>query len=105
MTNKSSMIVRRDAAGKRPTKRTDWSRIDGLSDADIARSIAEDPDAAPLLDETWLAEATVVKARGRDRVEVQLDRDIVAWFRHDGSGYLDRINAVLRAWVEQKNTR
>ena len=34
----------------------DWARIDAMTDEDIARAVAEDPDAAPLLsDEEALA--------------------------------------------------
>ena len=40
--------------GKKPSKAaaealaaTDWNRIDAMSDADIARQIAANPDAAP----------------------------------------------------------
>lgn len=31
----------------RARRRTDWKRLDALSDAAIARAIADDPDAAP----------------------------------------------------------
>ena len=30
--------------------RTDWKRLASLSDEDIARAVASDPDAAPILD-------------------------------------------------------
>jgi hypothetical protein len=33
---------------------TDWNRIDAMSDADIARQIAANPDAAP----TWRPRST-----------------------------------------------
>jgi putative transcriptional regulator len=43
--------------GKKPSKAaaealaaTDWNRIDAMSDADIARQIAANPDAAPEID-------------------------------------------------------
>jgi putative transcriptional regulator len=29
--------------------KTDWARVDAMTDEDIARAVAEDPDAAPLL--------------------------------------------------------
>jgi hypothetical protein len=30
---------------------TDWARVDAMTDEDIARAVADDPDAAPLLTE------------------------------------------------------
>ena len=35
--------------------RTDWARVEAMTDADIARAVAEDPDAAPLLTDQQLA--------------------------------------------------
>ena len=35
--------------------RTDWARVDAMTDADIARAVAVDPDAAPLLTDEQLA--------------------------------------------------
>jgi hypothetical protein len=37
--------------------KTDWARVDAMTDEDIARAVAEDPDAAPILsDEQMRAE-------------------------------------------------
>lgn len=33
---------------------------------------------------------------------IRLDKDIVEWFKHDGSGYQTRINAALREYVKSK---
>lgn len=40
--------------------RTDWGRVDALTDEDIDRAIAEDRDAAPVLDNTFWSKAQVV---------------------------------------------
>ena len=49
-------IVRRTLATLKKGK-TDWARVEALSDEDIERAIAEDPDAAPILDEEWFKNA------------------------------------------------
>jgi putative transcriptional regulator len=36
---------------RRSAKKTDWRRIDAMTDEDIARQIAEDPDVAPDMSE------------------------------------------------------
>jgi putative transcriptional regulator len=40
--------------------KTDWARVDAMTDEDIERAVAEDPDAAPLLTDEQLARAEVV---------------------------------------------
>lgn len=51
---------------KRPeqTGRVDWSKVRATTDEDIARQIAEDPDAAPALTEDALDRAVVVAPDG-----------------------------------------
>jgi uncharacterized protein (DUF4415 family) len=83
---------------------TDWARVDALTDEDIDRAIAEDPDAAPVLTEQEWSNARILYPSGKDPVTLRLDRDTLAWFKQQGRGYQTRINAVLRAFVEaQKN--
>jgi len=45
--------VRLSAAQLRSRRQTDWRKFDSLSDEDIERAIANDPDAAPVMDEAW----------------------------------------------------
>jgi uncharacterized protein (DUF4415 family) len=85
--------------------KTDWARVDALTDEDIERAVAEDPDAPPFwTDEDW-ANARVVWPQGKAPVTLRLDRDIIAWFKLQGSGYQTRINAVLRGFVEAQKTK
>jgi hypothetical protein len=46
-------LVRQSAKQVASQRQTDWSLFDSLSDEDIERAIAEDPDAAPVMDEAW----------------------------------------------------
>ena len=79
--------------------RTDWARVDALTDADIARAVADDPDAAPLLTEAQLRRALWVIPVGKQAISIRLDEDILRWFRTQGPRYQTRINAVLRAYM------
>jgi uncharacterized protein (DUF4415 family) len=84
---------------------TDWARVRALTDEDIERAVAEDPDAAPFwTDEDW-ANARVVWPQGKAPVTLRLDKDIIAWFKLRGRGYQTRINAVLRGFVEAQKPR
>ena len=40
--------------------RTDWARVEAMTDGDLARAVADDPDAAPLLTDEQLARMRVV---------------------------------------------
>jgi uncharacterized protein (DUF4415 family) len=84
---------------------TDWARVDALTDEDIDRAIAEDPDAAPVWTPEEWATARVVFPQSKDPVTLRLDRDIVAWFKQRGRGYQTRINAVLRAFVDAQRQK
>lgn len=79
--------------------RTDWARLDALTDADIARAVASDPDAPPLLTPAQLRRALWVIPVGKQAISMRLDEDILRWFKDQGPRYQTRINAVLRAYM------
>jgi uncharacterized protein (DUF4415 family) len=69
-------------------------------DAQIAKGIAADPDAAPDLSKPL---AGVIRRRGRPpkanpkvSVTLRLDEDVVERFRATGQGWQTRINAALK---------
>lgn len=80
--------------------RTDWNRIDNQSDAEIDRAIAADPDAAPVLDSDWFADAELVLPQPKRAISLRVDADVLDWYRSQGPGYLSRMNAILRGYAE-----
>ncbi|HYB56770.1 MAG TPA: BrnA antitoxin family protein [Alphaproteobacteria bacterium] len=98
-------ITRISAVEARRTKgRTDWKRVRRLTERDIARAAAGDPDAAMTTAADW-ANARVVWPRGKSPVTLRLDNDVLEWFRKKGRGYQTRINAVLRAFIDAKSAQ
>jgi uncharacterized protein (DUF4415 family) len=83
---------------KRLKDETDYARLDAMTDEDIARAVAGDPDAAPI-DADWSDAVLVVPPRLRDAM-LRVDDDVLAWFRAGGEGFRARMNAVLRAYME-----
>jgi uncharacterized protein (DUF4415 family) len=82
--------------------RTDWARVDALTDGDIAKAVAADPDAPPLLDDTfWRNAKLLVQAANASKstITIRVDADVLADLKRLGPGYQSRINAVLRAYV------
>ena len=83
---------------------TDWARVNAMTEEEIERNAAEDPDNPPWTEEEW-ARARIVFPQGKEPVTLRLDRDILAWFKLRGRGYQTRINAVLRAFVEAQKQK
>jgi lactoylglutathione lyase len=78
---------------------TDYARLDAMTDEDIARAVAEDPDAAPV-DADWSNAWWTIPA-GVQHKYMSVDEDVVEWFRAAaGDDYRDRMREVLRAHME-----
>ncbi len=82
--------------------RTDWERLDALSDEEIEQAVAKDPDAAPLLDKEWFRDAELIMPQPKVPVSLRVDGDVLKWFRSQGRGYQSRMNSVLRAYMNVK---
>jgi len=66
------------------------------------------PDAPEIeLDEDFWRNARVVMPdeKGKTPVSIRIDTDVLEWFKQQGKGYLTRMNAVLRAYVETQKHR
>jgi uncharacterized protein (DUF4415 family) len=99
MPEKRGRIVRVTAEEARQMcDRTDYAALDAMTDEDVAKTVAEDPDAAPL-DIDW-TKARLVLPPGKESVTLRVDKDLMHWFRKGGKGYQTRINAVLRAYKD-----
>jgi uncharacterized protein (DUF4415 family) len=96
---KKETIVTRKWGDRRKGK-TDWARVDALTDADIAKAVANDPDAAPI-DIDWSDAVLVIPAR-KKAISIRVDEDVLDFFKREGEGYQRRMNAVLRSYMQQK---
>jgi uncharacterized protein (DUF4415 family) len=76
------------------TSRTDWAAIEAMNDEEIDYS-----DIPPLTDE-FFENATLRIPATQARNFIQLDADVMAWFREQGSEYRNTINSVLRRYIE-----
>ncbi len=99
MPESKENIVRVTAEEARRMKgETDYARLDAMTDEDIARAVAADPDAVPV-DADWSGALLVVPSRKRYAL-LRVDDDVLKWFRSTGKGFHARMNAVLRAYME-----
>ena len=73
---------------------TDWERVDSLTDEEIDTS-----DIAPLTD-SFFARAQLRLPEKSVAVTIHLDPQVFEWFKAQGDGYEDRMNAALRIYAE-----
>jgi uncharacterized protein (DUF4415 family) len=77
----------------RKRSRTNWKRIDAMTDSDI------DSSDIPRLGSDFFKQAVVWPGRKR-QITLRLDPDVLSFFRKSGKGYQTTINSVLRRYVE-----
>jgi uncharacterized protein (DUF4415 family) len=84
----------------RGQSKTDWARVDALTEMQLEAAIASDPAWADI-PRDWYKHATPYYPKEhKKQVTLRIDPDILAWFKRQGRGYQTRINAALRAFVE-----
>lgn len=74
--------------------KTNWTRVDSLSNRDI------DYSDIPELDKDFFKSATLVLPEPKTTVTIRLDQRVLEWFKAKGPGYQTRINTLLRAYME-----
>ena len=78
---------------------TDFAHLDRMQDSDIDFSDA--PEITPQM----FAKAVVrrgLTVRTKRQLTLRLDSDVLEWFKQQGQGYQTRINALLRAYMEEQ---
>ena len=82
--------------------RTDWARVDAMTDEEIERNVASDPDTW-IPTEEELAKAVIIRSPKKESIHLRIDADVLDWFRSNGPGYQTYMNSVLRVWCELKS--
>jgi len=76
------------------TSRTDWSKIDAMSDDDI------DTSDIPPLSEEFFALAQVRLPKSPVNVTVQVDPETFAWFEAQGESGIQQMAVALRIYAD-----
>ncbi len=83
----------------RGESKTDWARLDTMTEEELEAAIASDPDEAGIVwSRAWMKGTPPPPPR--KAISIRLDPDVLAFFRRDGRGYQTKINAVLRSYME-----
>jgi uncharacterized protein (DUF4415 family) len=75
--------------------------VKDMSDEDVARRAAEDPDASLTPPGFW-DNARMIEPDTTEQVTLRLPKRVLAHFRASGKGYQSRISAVLASYVDAK---
>jgi uncharacterized protein (DUF4415 family) len=97
---KITRITLAEAKKKGLRGKTDWARVDALTDEQIEEAVRDDPDAAPLVDKSFWDDASIFNPPEKVEVHMYLDKRVLDFFKRDGRGYQTRINAALCALVD-----
>jgi uncharacterized protein (DUF4415 family) len=92
-------MTTRSKTAKTSASRTDWARINSMTDAEIERMAAADKENPTTKQADW-ATATVGLPPLKTPVNAKFDVDVVEWFKSQGRGYQTRMNGVLRRYME-----
>jgi uncharacterized protein (DUF4415 family) len=89
------------AKAARGESQTDDDYLRNLTEAELERSIADDPDWKDIPPD-WFEGAEVVTPGPKKLLSLRLDQEVVEWFKSTGPGYQTRINAALKAYVRAR---
>lgn len=100
-TKFSAAELRKRNCGK---TRSDMDHLRRMTEAELEASIASDPDWNEI-PRDWFLKAKAAMPARKKLVSVRLDADVLDWFKNQGAGYQTRMNAVLRAFMDEQKRR
>lgn len=78
---------------KKPSE-TNWARVSEMTDEDI------DTSDIPPLDEAFFADARLRVPERLVSVTLDVDAEVLEWFKAQGEDFRNRINAALKIYAE-----
>jgi uncharacterized protein (DUF4415 family) len=78
---------------KKPSE-TNWARVSEMNDEEI------DTSDIPPLDEAFFADARLRMPEKSVSVTLDVDAEVLEWFKAQGEDFRNRINAALRIYAE-----
>jgi uncharacterized protein (DUF4415 family) len=77
---------------------TDLKRLDNLTDAEI--DFSDIPEVTPEMFARGVVQRGLQPITKR-QLTLRLDSDVIDWFKKQGQGYQTRMNALLRAYMQE----
>lgn len=101
---KRETLVRYKSLDDMPPPRPLSKAFREMSDEEVERRAAADPDAGVIPPGFW-DNAKVLLPETKQQITLRLDPEVIRWFRRSGKGYQSRMGAVLKSYVEAKRKR
>ena len=79
---------------------TDWKRVDALEDRKI--NFSDTPELTPEMFARAIVRRGLKPVPRKAQLTVRIDSDVLEWYRGQGPGYQTRINALLRAHMQER---
>lgn len=86
-----------EAMRRRGESKTDWTKVDSITEAELEQLIAEDPEESG--SEWDWDSAQLVIPEPKVHINLRVDADVLRFFKSQGKGYQTRMNAVLRSYM------
>jgi len=80
--------------------RTDWKWLDSLSDKQI--DLSDTPELTPEMFARAVVRRGLKPVTRKRQLTIRIDSDVLEWYRRQGPGYQTRINALLRAYMQER---
>ena len=80
--------------------RTDWKRVDALTDKQI--DFSDIPEVTPEMFARAVVRRGLKPVPRKEQLTIRIDSDVLEWYRRQGPGYQTRINALLRAYMQER---
>ena len=107
MKKQSIKNVVRYSANELPADiKTDWARVDALTNEELDKNARVDTDTLLADDEFWkMAQLVMPSDANKERITIRLDTDVLDWLKDQGKGYQSRINSILRVFMKTDQAR
>lgn len=83
---------------KEAESQTNLCRVAAMTDEELEKLIAEDPDERDLRPD-W-TRAKLILPRAKQSVHLRLEQEIIEFFKLQGRGHISRMQAVLKAYAD-----
>jgi len=80
--------------------RTDWKRVDTMTDKQI--DFSDTPEVTPDMFARAVVRRGLKPVPRKEQLTIRVDSDVLEWYRQQGPGYQTRINALLRAYMQER---
>lgn len=80
--------------------RTDWRRVDALKDEQI--DFSDTPELTPQMFARAVVRRGLKPVARKKQLTLRIDSDVLEWYRRQGAGYQTLINALLRAYMQER---